>query len=70
MVYTLRRLSIERSGNQAAVLGLHALYVCFAGVYAVPVPLLTGDLVWGLCLGSLAIPRLVASLLFVRGPGA
>jgi hypothetical protein len=68
MVYTLRRLAMERSANQAAVLGLHALYVCFAGVYGAPVPLLTGNLTWGLILSSLAVPRLVASLLFVRGP--
>lgn len=66
MVYILRRLALERSANRAAVHGLHALYVCFAGVYAAPVPLLTGNITWGLILGSLAVPRLVASLLFVK----
>jgi hypothetical protein len=70
MVFVLRRLVTERSENQAAVLGLHALYVCFAGVYGAPVPLLTGNLTWGLILSSLAVPRLIASLLFVRGAGA
>jgi hypothetical protein len=68
MVFTLRRLAMERSGNEGAVLGLHALYVCFAGVYGAPVPLLTGNLTWGLILSALAMPRLIASLLFVRGP--
>jgi hypothetical protein len=32
--------------------------------------LLTGNLTWGLILSSLAVPRLVASLLFVPEPPA
>lgn len=76
MVYTMRRLEIERrpesggadQGNRPAVLGLNALYVCFAAVYGLPVILFTGNLGWGLALCSLAVVRLATSLLFVARP--
>ncbi len=76
MVYTIRRLEIERrpgvngdgQGNRPAVLGLNALYVFFAAVYAVPVMLFTGSLGWGLALCSLAVVRLASSVAFVARP--
>jgi len=76
MVYTMRRLEIERrpeasgagQGNRPAVLGLNALYVFFAAVYAIPVILFTGSLVWGLALCSLAVVRLATGLVFVARP--
>ena len=66
MVFAMRRLVVERSGNKRAVIGLNALYVWFASVYAIPVLLLSGSLAWGLLLCGLGIVRLIASLLFVR----
>jgi len=66
MVYTLRRLAIERHGNQGAVVGMNALYVAFAAVYGLPLLFLTGDLAWSLALCSLAFVRFGSSLLFVR----
>jgi hypothetical protein len=66
MVFAMRRLVVERPGNRRVVVGLNALYVFFASVYAVPVLLLSGSLVWGPLLCGLGIVRLIASLLLVR----
>jgi hypothetical protein len=66
MVYTLRRLAIERSGNQQAVIAMNAFYVAFAAAYGLPILFLTGELAWSLALCSLSFLRLVSSLLFVR----
>ena len=66
MVYAMRRLVIERKGNYGVVIGLNAVYVSFAGVYALPVFLFTGSVLGGLALSALGIVRLVASLLLVR----
>ena len=68
MVFTMRRLLVERQGNYGFVLGLNALYVFFAAVYGVPVLLLTGSIGWGLALCSLGLIRFVTSLIFVREP--
>ena len=65
MVYTMRRLLVERSTNYGLVLGLNALFVFFAAVYALPVLLLTGSLGWGLALYGLSFARLIASLIFL-----
>jgi hypothetical protein len=78
MVYAMRRLEVERRpaaagtglGNRPAVLGLNALYVLFAAVYGVPVMLFTGSLGVSLALCSLAVVRLVASVLFVARPAS
>jgi hypothetical protein len=77
MVFAMRRLELERrpqpgsagQGNRPAVLGLNALYVLFAAVYALPVMLFTGSLSWGLALCSLAVVRLAASFFFVGRVG-
>lgn len=66
MVLAMRRLAIERGGNQRAVLTLNALYVSFASVYGVPIILLTGSTGWGLAISALAFVRFVSSLLFAR----
>lgn len=66
MVFALRRLAAERRSNDGVVLGLNVLYVSFAAVYALPVLLLTGDLLWGLLLCALSAARLASSQLFVR----
>ena len=68
MVFAMRRLVIERKDNYGVVIGLNAVYVSFAGVYALPVLLFTGSVVWGLVLSALGIVRLIASLLRVREP--
>jgi hypothetical protein len=68
MVFAMRRLAAERRGNYGFVLGLNALFVFFAAVYAAPVLLLTGSLGWGLALAVLSVLRLAASLLFVQVP--
>lgn len=68
MVFAMRRLAIERRGNLKLVLGLNALFVFFAGVYAVPVLLLASSPGWGLALAALALIRLGASAWFVRPP--
>ncbi len=66
MVFAMRRLSAECTGNSRLVAGLNALYVFFAAVYGAPVGLLTGSVGWGLALSALSVVRLVTSLLFVR----
>jgi hypothetical protein len=66
MVYTLRRLAIERRNNQGVVVGMNALYVAFAVVYGLPLLFLTGDAAWSFVLCSLSFVRLASSLLFVR----
>jgi hypothetical protein len=66
MVYAMRRLLVERSGNQAVVLGINGIFVFFAFVYAVPVILLAGSVGWGLVLCSLGFVRFAASLMYVR----
>jgi hypothetical protein len=66
MVFAMRRLAIERGGNQGALFSLNALYVSFASVYGVPIVLLTGSTGWGLAISALALVRFVSSLLFVR----
>jgi hypothetical protein len=66
MIFVMRRLIVERRGNDRIVLGLNALFVFFAAVYGAPVLLLTGSLGWGLALCGLAIIRLLGSLLFVH----
>ncbi len=68
MVFAMHRLIIERRGNYGIVIGLNALYVSFAGVYALPVVLFTGSIAGGLALSALGIVRLAASLLRVREP--
>jgi hypothetical protein len=68
MVFTMRRLLVERQGNYSFVLGLNALFCFFAAVYGAPVLLLTGSLSWGLGLCGLGIARLAASLAFIRPP--
>jgi uncharacterized membrane protein YgdD (TMEM256/DUF423 family) len=68
MVYALRRLAIERESNYRPVHLLNVLYVFFAGVYAAPVMLLTGSLLWGSVLFSLSLVRFVSSLVLVRPP--
>ena len=65
MIYTMRRLLIERSSNYGFVLGLNALFVFFAAVYALPVLLFTGSIGWGLALSALSFVRLIVSLIFV-----
>ena len=66
MVYTLRRLAIERRNNQGVVVGMNALYVAFAVVYGLPLLFFTGDAAWSFVLCSLAFVRLASSLIFVR----
>jgi hypothetical protein len=66
MVFAMRRLLVERRGNRRLVLGLNALYVSFAAVYALPVFLLSGHLPLGWALSGLALARFASSLLFVR----
>lgn len=66
MIFTLRRLSAERTDNHRVVAGLNALYVLFAAVYGVPVSLLTGSVGWGLALCSLSLIRFLTSLAFVQ----
>jgi hypothetical protein len=68
MVFAMRRLVVEREGNYGVVIGLNALYVFFAAVYAIPVLLITGSVGWGLALCALAPIRLTASQMFVREP--
>ncbi len=68
MVFTMRRLTVERPSNQGIVWGLNALYVCFAAVYGVPVLLLTGSVSWGLGLCGLGLVRLAASQILVCDP--
>jgi len=68
MIYTMRRLVVERPTNHGFVLGLNALFVFFAAVYALPVLLLTGSLGWGLALFCLSIVRFAASMAFVQPP--
>ncbi|MGD8489139.1 MAG: hypothetical protein PVJ26_11985 [Anaerolineae bacterium] len=65
MVYAMRRLAMERAGNQRAVTSLNTLYVFFAGVYGAPVILLTGSTGWGVALSSLSLVRSISSWLFV-----
>jgi hypothetical protein len=66
MVFSMRRLVVERKGNLGFVLGLNTLFVFFAAVYGAPVLFLTGHLGWGLALCGLGLVRLVASQLFVK----
>ena len=66
MIYTMRRLVIERQKNRTVVVFLNALYVFFAAVYAAPVIVLTGSLGWGLFLAILSLARFVSSLLFIH----
>jgi hypothetical protein len=68
MVFAIRHLAVERQAADGLVLGLNALFVSFAAVYAAPVLLLSGSLGWGLALAALSPLRLAASLLFVRIP--
>lgn len=68
MVFTMRRLAVERQDNRGLVVGLNALYVFFAAVYALPVLLLTGSIPWGLALSALGIVRFFTGLLFVPVP--
>jgi hypothetical protein len=68
MVFTMRRLVVERPANNRIVLGLNALFVFFAAVYGVPVLLFTGNLSWGLALCALGMVRFIASLVLVRKP--
>jgi len=66
MVFALRRLAAERSGNPGLIWGLNGLYVFFAAIYGVPVLLITGNVGSGLALCGLAFVRFATSLLFVR----
>jgi hypothetical protein len=66
MIFTMRRLSAERTDNHRVVAGLNALYVLFAAVYGVPVSLLTGSVGWGLALCALSLVRFVTSMAFVQ----
>ena len=68
MIFTMRRLSVERADNHRVVTGLNALYVFFAAAYGVPVSLLTGSMGWGLALCALGIVRFVTGLAFVQEP--
>lgn len=68
MVFTMRRLLVERPENQGIVMGLNAVYILFAAVYGVPVLLLTGSVGWGLALCMLCVVRFITSLIFVREP--
>lgn len=70
MVFTMRRLVVEREGNYSVVIGLNALYVFFAAVYALLMLLITGSVGWGLALCALAPIRLIASQAFVHEPPA
>lgn len=68
MVFAMRRLALERPSNRWTVLGLNALFVFFASVYAAPLLLLASSPLWGLALAALALVRLGASSLFVHVP--
>jgi hypothetical protein len=68
MIFTMRRLSVERTDNHRVVAGLNALFVFFAAVYGVPVSLLTGSVGWGLALCALSLVRFASSLAFVPDP--
>jgi len=68
MVFTMRRLVIERPGNMRPVLGLNALYVSFAAIYGLPVLLFTGSLTGGLALCALGSVRFITSLILVHEP--
>jgi len=70
MVFTMRRLAVERQDNRSLVVGLNALYVFFAAVYALPVLLLTDSIPWGLALSTLGIVRFFTSLHFVPIPSS
>ncbi len=66
MVFSMRRLSVERSSNHVLVWGLNGFYVFFAAVYGVPVLLLSGSVGWGLILCGFGILRFVASMFYVH----
>jgi len=68
MIFALRRLSGGHVGNQRIVVGVNALYVLFAAVYAAPIILLTGKVTWGLALSVFCVVRFVSSLVLVREP--
>ena len=68
MIFTMRRLSTERTENHRLVAGLNALYTFFAAVYGVPVSLVTGNVGLGLALCTLSVVRFVTSLAFVQDP--
>lgn len=68
MVFAMHRLVVERQGNYGLVVGLNALYVSFAGVYALPVVLFSGSIGGGLALSALGTVRLAASVFRVKEP--
>jgi heme/copper-type cytochrome/quinol oxidase subunit 4 len=68
MVFAMHRLVVERKSNYGVVMGMNALYVSFAGVYALPVVLFTGSISGGLALSAFGIVRFAASLLRIREP--
>lgn len=68
MVFAMRRLMAGSTGNEGIATLLNGLYVFFAAVYAVPVGLLTGNVVFTLALSALSIVRFASSLAFVRKP--
>jgi hypothetical protein len=68
MILTLRHLLTSQPGRRAFALGLNALFVFFAVVYALPLLLLSGRLAWGWILCGLGLVRLIASLIFVHEP--
>ena len=69
MIFAIRRLASGSSGNNRRIAAvINGLFVLFAAVYAVPVSLLTGNMVWTLILSALCIIRFATSMAFVREP--
>ena len=69
MIFAIRRLAGSSSGDNRRIAAiLNGLYVLFAAIYAVPVSLLTGNVLWTLVLSALCIVRFATSMAFVREP--
>ena len=66
MVFAMRRVFAESTGNRGIAMSLNGLYVFFGAIYGAPVGLLTGNIELTWALSALSIVRFTSSLAFLR----
>ncbi len=62
MVFGLRQMARESQTPRTLVIGTFALYTSFASVYASAFVLATGEVVMGIILAVLTVPRLISGI--------
>ena len=62
MLFGLQQMARSATTPRALLIGTFTVFVIFASVYASVFVLITGEIVWGLVLAALSLPRFVGGL--------